>query len=111
MNDTNPRPGGVAVPPECLTVLTVDHTAHLTDARKTWRKMCVLPPDPTGAGLMVATESAPRAEEILPAVAEMLTTGAAGSAEMVFTRLRAAGLALKAVVGQDGVLHVTTVGV
>jgi hypothetical protein len=49
--------------------------------------------------------------EVLPAVAEMLAAGRATDAEAVFARLRAAGLALRAIVGEDGVLRVTTVGV
>lgn len=63
-----------------------------------------------GPDLLVPPEQATASREVLPAVAEMLAAGRAADAEAVFARLRAAGLALRAVVGDDGVLRVTTVG-
>lgn len=112
MNDATNRTGTAVAPPERLTVLTVDPTAHLTDEQKTWRKVKLAYAGSEGAFALVPADApapVPPGAQVLPAVADMLASGRAADAAGVFERLRAAGLALKAVVGADGVLHVTTV--
>jgi hypothetical protein len=103
------RPTTVEAPsegPEQVIVVTV----QLTDEQKTWRKVKIVPSGNEGEGLLVPVETpSPPVPPVLPAVAAMLTAGRATDAEEVFAQLRAAGLALKAVIGADGVLHVTTV--
>ncbi len=109
MGDHNARPHGRAVPtPEFGQV--IDLTAHLTEEQKKWPVARVVPSDTEGEALLVRLDAVPRPAQILPAVADMLSTGHAGNAAEVFARLRAAGMSLKAVVGEDGVLHVTVVG-
>lgn len=97
---------------EGFTVLTVHPTAHLTEEQKTWRRLKLVP-GREGEGLLVPVDTpdpvAPpvASRAVLSAVADMLATGYAGSAEAIFAKLRTSGLALKPVIGDDGVLHVT----
>lgn len=113
MNASTPQVGPAVALSAGLTVLTVDPTAHLTDEQKTWRKVKMVPSGMEGVGLLVPVETpdpvappvTPRA--VLSAVADMLATGYAGSAEAIFAKLRTSGLTLKPVIGDDGVLHVT----
>jgi hypothetical protein len=104
MNETVTA-GRAVSPPERLTVLTVDPTAHLTDEQKQWRKVKVVP-SANGDESQLVSVSSP-VKEVLPAIAEMLTAGRVTDAEAVFARIRAAGLTLRAVIGDDGVLRVT----
>jgi hypothetical protein len=82
-------------------------TIELTDEQKTWPRVRIVPSGTEGVGLLVSADKPYPHEWVLPAVAEMLTAGRATDAEAVFARIRAAGLTLRAVVGDDGVLRVT----
>ena len=106
MNDNDHRAFGSAVaPPERCQVF--EATVELTEDQKAWPKVKIVPSGIEGVGLLVPVEKRVPPQEVLPAVAEMLTTGRATDAEAVFARIRAAGLTLRAVVGEDGVLRVT----
>ena len=126
MADTKPCDGARGVPaPEDLTVIEVHPTAHLSEEQRAWRVVELTPGrEPTAdeaRRLFGATRGrspqppSPRTpltppQDILPAVARMLTEGGETDAPAVFARLRAAGVALKAVIGDDGALRVTVVG-
>lgn len=88
----------------------IELTAHLADEQKKWPVARLMPSDTEGVALLVTVDAPPRPAQVLPAVADMLSTGRAGDAETIFARLRAAGLFLKTEIGLDGVLHVTLVG-
>jgi hypothetical protein len=100
---------GRAVPtPEFGQVIHL--TAHLTEEQKKWPVVRVVSSDTEGVALLVPVDAPSRPAQILPAVADMLSAGRAGDAETVFARLREAGMSLKTVIGDDGVLRVTVVG-
>lgn len=104
---TTPISRGVRTP-DGLTILEAHPTAHLTEEQKKWPVVRLVPSGTEGVGLLVPIEPI-NLSEVLPVVARMLSEGRAWEADAVFARIRAAGMVLKTVIGDDGVLHVTVV--